>query len=97
VVDSTGRNVVDFIRAIRDAAGTWNDLEVYALMVLDFALVQLGGLAFGSSGNQISDPRSAVYLLAAVADWYVRISKRAHSNLMREVYGTFSGRNTFTR
>ena len=32
---------------------------IYALLVFDFALIQLGGLSFGSSGNRIADPRAA--------------------------------------
>lgn len=68
-----GKNIVEFIRGLRDAARAWNDPDVYALMVFDFALIQVGGLAFGSSGNKIWDQRSAVYLLAVVADWYLRL------------------------
>jgi hypothetical protein len=44
-------------------------------MVFDFALIQVGGLAFGSSGNKIWDPRSAMYLLVVVAEWYQRLRK----------------------
>jgi len=73
IVDPVGKNIVEFIRGLRDAAGAWNDPDVYALMVFDFALIQVGGLAFGSSGNKIWDQRSAVYLLAIVAEWYQRL------------------------
>lgn len=38
------RNAVEFIRELRKAAATWNDLYLYSLMVFDFALVQLGSL-----------------------------------------------------
>lgn len=74
IADPVGGKVVEFIRAIREAAASWNDWDVYSLMVFDFALVQLGGLAYGSSGNKISDPLSAVYLLAVVADWHKRLA-----------------------
>jgi CheY-like chemotaxis protein len=70
ISDTVGRNVVDFIRGLRKVALTWNDSDVYALMVFDFALIQLGGLAFGPSGNKIWDQRSAAYLLTVVAKWY---------------------------
>ncbi|MBZ5534065.1 MAG: phosphotransferase [Acidobacteriia bacterium] len=73
IVNPVGKNIVEFIRGLRDAARAWNDPDVYALMVFDFALIQVGGLAFGSSGNKIWDQRSAVYLLAVVADWYLRL------------------------
>ena len=39
-------------------------------MVFDSALIQVGGLATGLSGNYIDDPRSAVYVLAAATAWY---------------------------
>jgi len=74
MADPVGEKVVEFIRAIREAAASWNDWDVYSLMVFDFALLQLGGLAYGSSGNKISDPVSAVYLLAVVADWHKRLA-----------------------
>jgi CheY-like chemotaxis protein len=75
LVDPVGRNIVEFIRGLRGAAGAWNDPDVYALMVFDFALIQVGGLAFGSSGNKIQDHRSAVYLLAVAAEWYQSLRK----------------------
>ncbi len=46
--------------------------KIYALMVFDFVLIQVGGLAFGSYGNRIVDRPSAAYLLAVVAEWYRR-------------------------
>jgi CheY-like chemotaxis protein len=64
------QNVVDFVRALRAAAGAWNAPDVYALMVFDFALIQMGGLMRGFSGNKIEDPRAAAHLLAVVAGWY---------------------------
>ena len=46
VVDPAGKNIVEFVRGLREGAGVWNDLDVYALMVFDFALIQVGGMAF---------------------------------------------------
>lgn len=66
------KEIVEFIQALREAANPWNDLEIYALMVFDFVLIQVGGLAFGSYGNRIVDRPSAAYLLAVVAEWYRR-------------------------
>ncbi len=66
------KEFVEFIQALREAANPWNDLEIYALMVFDFVLIQVGGLAFGSYGNRIVDRPSAAYLLAVVAEWYRR-------------------------
>jgi hypothetical protein len=73
--DPAGKCTLEFIRGLRAGAGKWNELDVYALMVLDFALIQVGGLAFGSSGNKIWDQRAAAYLLAVVAQWYQRLRK----------------------
>jgi hypothetical protein len=67
------KDIVDFIQALREAANPWNDPEIYALMVFDFVLIQVGGLAFGSYGNRIVDQQSAAYLLAVVGDWYRRV------------------------
>ena len=53
--DSMAQNVVEFIRGLREGVKSWNRPEVYALLVFDFALIQLGGLMFGSSGNKVAD------------------------------------------
>jgi hypothetical protein len=75
IENSVARNTIQFIRALRERAHTWNEPDRYELMVFDFALIQVGGLTFGSSGNMISDHRSAVYLLAATADWLRKFRK----------------------
>ena len=76
-VVGVAKDIVDFIQALREAANPWNDPEIYALMVFDFVLIQVGGLAFGSYGNRIVDQPSAAYLLAVVGEWYRRI-RNAH-------------------
>jgi CheY-like chemotaxis protein len=68
------KDIVEFIQALREAAKTWNEPEIYALMVFDFVLIQVGGLAFGSYGNKVVDQLSAAYLLAVVGEWYRRVS-----------------------
>jgi CheY-like chemotaxis protein len=75
IENPVARNTIQFIRALRERAHTWNEPDRYALMVFDFALIQVGGLKFGSSGNMISDHRSAVYLLATTAEWYRKLRK----------------------
>ena len=70
VMDMPGRNTVEFVRTLRKHSEASNDLMIYALMVFDSVLIQVGSLAFGSTGNRIQDERSAVYLLAVVARWY---------------------------
>jgi hypothetical protein len=72
---TVAQNTIQFIRALRERAHTWNEPYLYALMIFDFALIQVGGLAFGSSGNMISDHRSAVYLLATTAQWFSKFRK----------------------
>jgi CheY-like chemotaxis protein len=67
------QEIVEFIQALREAAKPWNDLEIYALMVFDFVLIQVGGMAFGSYGNKIVDQQSAAYLLVVVGEWYRRL------------------------
>jgi CheY-like chemotaxis protein len=76
-IDPVAERVIDFVRSLRSAATAWNGLDVYALMVFDFVLIQVGGMAYGSSGNKIVDQSSAACLLAVVAGWYRRIVNRA--------------------
>jgi len=70
VADLLGRNTVEFVRTLRKQSAESNDLTIYSLMVFDSALIQVGGLAFGQTGNRIQDERSAIYLLAVVARWF---------------------------
>jgi hypothetical protein len=58
VTDPLAQNIIEFIRGLRAGVNTWNRVAVYALLVFDFALIQLEGLSFGSSGNRIADPRA---------------------------------------
>jgi CheY-like chemotaxis protein len=62
-------NSFEMVREIRGAAASRSDEAVYRLMVFDQALIQLGGLSWGLSGNKIGDPKDAVKLLALVANW----------------------------
>jgi CheY-like chemotaxis protein len=74
VTEPLAQNIIEFIRGLRSGANTWNRSEVYALLVFDFALIQLEGLSFGSSGNKITDPRASGVLAAFVAEWYRSIA-----------------------
>jgi hypothetical protein len=64
------RNTIQLVRGLRTAAMRWNDPSLYALMVFDSVLIQVGGLAAGLSGNYIDDPRCAAHVLAVTAAWY---------------------------
>jgi CheY-like chemotaxis protein len=77
VTDPLAQNIIEFVRGLRTGANAWNPPEIYALLVFDFALIQLGGLSFGTSGNRIADPRAAGAVAAFVARWYGRIKKGA--------------------
>ena len=72
--DSLAQNIIEFIRGLRAGVNTWNPAAIYALLVFDFALIQLGGLSFGSSGNRIADPRAAGVVAAFAARWYTSIT-----------------------
>lgn len=74
VAEPLAQNIIEFIRGLRAGANTWNPPAVYRLLVFDFALIQLGGLVFGSSGNRIADPRAAGIVTAFVARWYTSIA-----------------------
>lgn len=63
------RNTYELIREIRRQAMLIGDIETYALMVFDCAMVQLGGLGVQSRGNKIHDPRDALRLAELAANW----------------------------
>jgi CheY-like chemotaxis protein len=75
VTDPLAQNIIEFVRGLRTGVSAWNPPEIYALLVFDFALIQLRGLRFGTSGNLIADPRAAGAVAAFVARWYGRIRK----------------------
>jgi CheY-like chemotaxis protein len=74
ITDPVVQNIIEFIRGLRTAIKGWNPPEVHALLVFDFALVQLGGLSFGSSGNRIVDARAPGVVAAFAAEWYRSIA-----------------------
>jgi len=78
--DPLAENVVEFIRGLRDGVQSWNSPEIYALLVFDFALIQLGGLMFGSSGNRVVDTRAIGIVTAFAARWYRDISSGASTD-----------------
>jgi CheY-like chemotaxis protein len=70
VDDPLAKNIIECIRGLREGIRSWNEPDIYALLVFDFVLIQLGGLMFGSSGNRITDKGAVAILAAYVADWY---------------------------
>jgi CheY-like chemotaxis protein len=79
LADPLAQNIVEFIRGLREGAKSWNRPDVYALLVFDFALIQLGGLMFGSSGNRVADTRAIAVVTAFAAEWYRAIEGTAAS------------------
>lgn len=65
------KNTFTFIRGIRAVAEQFAEPHIYALMVVDNALLQLGGLDFGSSYNKIVSPQDACLLAALASRWYL--------------------------
>jgi hypothetical protein len=78
--DPLAQNVVEFIRGLRDGAQSCNSPEIYALLVFDFALIQLGGLMFGSSGNKVADTRAIGIVTAFAARWYRAVNSGASTD-----------------
>ncbi len=74
---SVAQKLANFIRGLREDALTWNSREVYALLVLDSALIHLGASSFESSGNSTFDPIMTGCLAAFAADWYRQIRSKA--------------------
>jgi hypothetical protein len=77
VTNPLAQNIIEFIRGLRTGVNRWNSAEVYALLVFDFALIQLGGLSFGSSGNRIADPRAAGVVTAFATSRCMSLGNRA--------------------
>lgn len=77
--DATDRemNTFAFIQGIREVAREYAEPHIYALMVVDNALLQLGGLDFGSSYNKIVNPQHACLLAALASRWYQSIRPAA--------------------
>ena len=76
--DPRAQNIAEFIRGLRMGVEGWNQPELYALLVFDFVLIQLGGLRFGSSGNRITDKNAVGVLAAYVADWCRNLRRPAN-------------------
>jgi CheY-like chemotaxis protein len=68
------RNTFNFIREIRRHALQANDVSVYALIVFDCAMIQLGGLAIQSRQNKITNAANAVKLAELTANWLVSVA-----------------------
>jgi hypothetical protein len=64
-----------FLQALRIKCMAADDPQwpLYALLVFDQALVQLGGLAFGVSRNKVRNPRDAALLAARAGQWVSRL------------------------
>lgn len=72
--DTTISNTLSLVRALRGELT--NEARVYALMVFDNAMMQLGGLAFPGP-NKIADRDNAAALCVAAACWYQRLARES--------------------
>jgi Ser/Thr protein kinase RdoA (MazF antagonist) len=70
---SRARNTLKLLAEIRKEVLTRAEPSIYALMVFDCALIQLGGLAW-RYGNKISHPPDAALLGTLTANWLRRIA-----------------------
>jgi hypothetical protein len=66
-------NTFTLIREIRRRVLEKNQMQVYALMIFDCAMLQLGGLAIQSHGNKIMHPLDALRLAELTSKWLVSI------------------------
>ena len=67
-----GGNTHRFILELREQALRRASPDVYAILLFDEALMQLGGLDFGSSYNKIHHPPDSAYLAALAAGLVLR-------------------------
>ncbi|MCU1256389.1 MAG: hypothetical protein JWM83_2688 [Candidatus Angelobacter sp.] len=69
-------NTLRMVASVREVISeTGIDKSLYALMVFDQSMIQLGGLEFGSP-NRIRHPQVIVHLVAAVSQWYHSLLER---------------------
>jgi len=65
------RTTIQFILQLRSGLRDTVSPYVYALLILDYAAIQLEGLQY-ASGNKIRNPLSAVMIFAAASHWCAR-------------------------
>jgi hypothetical protein len=68
----TIRNVLTFVAALRREALLECKPETYSVLLMDQVLIQLGGLAFGTSQNRIRRPIDAVWLFRLLSKWLAK-------------------------
>jgi hypothetical protein len=67
------KNTLALISAVRQEALAEAKEEIYAVLLMDQALIQLGGLAFDSTQNRIRRPLEAGRLVTLLAAWLTRL------------------------
>jgi hypothetical protein len=79
-LSNRAKNTWTLISSIRKCASAHQDYSslAYSVLVLDHALIQLGGLAFTVSRNKIVDPRKAAELAAYAAGLVFRQLRDRH-------------------
>jgi hypothetical protein len=66
-------NTIKFVSAIRKCVlDVGVDDVLYRTLVFDQSVIQLGGLAFGPSGNKVRRPEFVPTVVAAISEWLVR-------------------------
>jgi CheY-like chemotaxis protein len=71
-LDYAAQNTLALIRQIRSVVASNLDQRIYSLMLFDYSMIQVGGLAFDMYHNKIHDPFLAPIIAASVASWYQR-------------------------
>jgi hypothetical protein len=70
--DTRAHNTYQFILELRAEALARTTKDVYAVLLFDEALLQLGGLGYGSAHNKIQHPPDSAYLAALAAGLVAR-------------------------
>jgi hypothetical protein len=78
------RNTRKLIAEIRTHALRFADESVYASVVFDVAILQLGGLIWQAAGNKIVVPKDAATLAALTAGWCMRITGITNDGVAKE-------------
>lgn len=73
ILSPTHRNTLGLIEAIRKEALNQNEERIYVCLLFDYALMQLEGLAFGTSQNSIFRAQDASDLCRRLSDWVCRL------------------------
>jgi CheY-like chemotaxis protein len=72
-IDPNAGNAARLIVSLRKSVRAECDEKCYVVLLLDFLLIQIGGVAFGTTYNKLVSAADAVLLLRLLKQWYGKL------------------------